>query len=100
LLIFGKKSELKMIVKDQQNFSRRADPAKNSHIGVLSVVDVEAKVLIHDAVRPLISDQIINNCIAALDKYDAVYVAIPTADTIIVVNDDLIIEDIAPANFL
>ncbi|MDR1891302.1 MAG: bifunctional cytidylyltransferase/SDR family oxidoreductase [Puniceicoccales bacterium] len=72
---------------------------KSSFIGVSSIVDGEAKVLIHDAVRPLISDQIINNCIAALDQYDAVDVAIPTADTIIVVNDDMIIEDIPPRQF-
>ncbi|MDR2779450.1 MAG: 2-C-methyl-D-erythritol 4-phosphate cytidylyltransferase [Puniceicoccales bacterium] len=73
---------------------------KSSHIGISSIVEDEAKVLIHDAVRPLISDQIINDCVAALDKHDAIDVAIPTADTIIRVNNDMIVEDILPRQFL
>ncbi|MDR2776784.1 MAG: 2-C-methyl-D-erythritol 4-phosphate cytidylyltransferase [Puniceicoccales bacterium] len=72
----------------------------SSFIGVNSISDGDAKVLIHDAVRPLISDRIINDCVAALDKYDAVDVAIPTADTIIEVNDAMIIENILPRQFL
>ncbi|MGW1029254.1 SDR family NAD(P)-dependent oxidoreductase [Streptomyces sp. NPDC002577] len=44
----------------------------------------DQKVLFHDAVRPLLSQRIIADCIAALDSHDAVDVAIPTADTIIV----------------
>ncbi|MER5176806.1 bifunctional cytidylyltransferase/SDR family oxidoreductase [Streptomyces sp. NPDC002896] len=44
----------------------------------------DQKVLFHDAVRPLLSQRIVADCIAALDTHDAVDVAIPTADTIIV----------------
>lgn len=40
------------------------------------------KVLIHDAVRCLISQRIITDCIEALNQYDAVDVAIPCTDTI------------------
>ena len=39
--------------------------------------------IFHDAVRPLVSKKIINDTIEALDKYKAVDVAIPSADTII-----------------
>lgn len=41
------------------------------------------KILIHDAVRPLLDDQIIKNCYTALNNYDAIDVAIPATDTII-----------------
>ncbi len=44
----------------------------------------DQKVLFHDAVRPLLSQRIVADCIAALDSHEAVDVAIPTADTIIV----------------
>nr|WP_243275051.1 bifunctional cytidylyltransferase/SDR family oxidoreductase [Streptomyces albus] len=44
----------------------------------------ERYVLFHDAVRPLLSQRVIHECVAALDRYQAVDVAIPSADTIIV----------------
>jgi 2-C-methyl-D-erythritol 4-phosphate cytidylyltransferase len=44
----------------------------------------DRKVLFHDAVRPLLSRRVIGDCVAALDRYRAVDVAIPSADTIIV----------------
>lgn len=49
----------------------------------LSDADPQTKVMFHDAVRPLVDDRIINEMMAALDTYDAVDVAIPSADTII-----------------
>ncbi len=58
--------------------------------------DGECKVLFHDAVRPLVSDRIISECFAALDRYDAVDVAIPSADTIIEVTEDNTIRNIPP----
>lgn len=45
------------------------------------------RVLTHDAVRPLLDIRIIDDLVAALDTYEAVDVAIPSADTIIEVND-------------
>lgn len=44
-------------------------------------------LIFHDAVRPLVNDRIINDCIEALKQYDAVDVAIPVADTIIQVDE-------------
>jgi ribitol-5-phosphate 2-dehydrogenase (NADP+) / D-ribitol-5-phosphate cytidylyltransferase len=46
----------------------------------------ECSVLIHDAVRPLASARIVSECFEALERYDAVDVAIPSADTIIEVS--------------
>jgi 2-C-methyl-D-erythritol 4-phosphate cytidylyltransferase len=56
----------------------------------------ECKVLFHDAVRPLLSQRIIGECFEALDHYPAVDVAIPSADTIIQVGDDNVIQDVPP----
>lgn len=50
----------------------------------------DSYVIIHDAVRPLLSESIIDECIEALKKYDAIDVAIPSSDTIIEVNDNII----------
>ena len=49
--------------------------------------DDSDNLIFHDAVRPLVNDRIINDCIEALKEYDAVDVAIPVADTIIQVDD-------------
>ncbi len=58
--------------------------------------DEGTKVLLHDAVRPLLSARIVTDCFAALDSHDAVDVAIPSADTIIEVGPDNTIRDIPP----
>ncbi|MCW2786889.1 MAG: 2-C-methyl-D-erythritol 4-phosphate cytidylyltransferase [Marmoricola sp.] len=54
----------------------------------------DAMVLFHDAVRPLVSPRIITDCFEALDAYDAVDVAIPSADTIIEVDENNVIRNI------
>ena len=38
-------------------------------------------LILHDVVRPLVSDRIINDVVKALDSYQAVTVAIPVTDT-------------------
>jgi 2-C-methyl-D-erythritol 4-phosphate cytidylyltransferase len=44
----------------------------------------DTAVLLHDAARPLVSQQIIADCVAALRVHDAVGTAVPTSDTIVV----------------
>lgn len=44
----------------------------------------ECDVLLHDAVRPLLEPRIITECVAALQVYSAVNVAIPSSDTVVV----------------
>jgi 2-C-methyl-D-erythritol 4-phosphate cytidylyltransferase len=56
----------------------------------------ECHVLLHDAVRPLVTPRIITECFEALDVHAAVDVAIPSADTIIEVSPDDTIRDIPP----
>lgn len=53
--------------------------------------DDDVRLLLHDSVRPLVSERIIRDCIKALDQFDAVDVAIPSTDTIIEVNEEGII---------
>lgn len=50
--------------------------------------DDEDNLIFHDAVRPLVSDRVIADCIAALHEYQAVDVCIPTTDTIVQVDDN------------
>lgn len=45
-----------------------------------------AKVLFHDAVRPFVDERIIDDCLSALDEFEAVDTAVPSADTIIQVD--------------
>jgi 2-C-methyl-D-erythritol 4-phosphate cytidylyltransferase len=47
----------------------------------------ECNVLFHDAVRPLLSERVLADCVDALEKYEAVDTAIPSADTIIQVDE-------------
>ncbi len=65
-----------------------------------AVGERDCKLLLHDAVRPLVSDRIISECYDALDRYDAVDVAIPSADTIIEVDESNTISAIPPRGAL
>jgi 2-C-methyl-D-erythritol 4-phosphate cytidylyltransferase len=57
-------------------------------------------VLFHDAVRPLVDEQIIGNCVNLLRTYQAIDVVIPSADTLVIVDESGIIQDIPPrSNF-
>ena len=56
---------------------------QSSYNGVMSITDTEANILIHDAVRPFVSQKIINECIKALSQYNAINVAIESSDTIL-----------------
>lgn len=47
----------------------------------------DCNLIFHDAVRPLLSPQIVDRVIDALKQYEAVDVAIPSADTIIEINE-------------
>ena len=45
-------------------------------------------MLFHDAARPLVSERIITDALKAMEKYDAVDVAIPAVDTIVQCNSE------------
>lgn len=48
--------------------------------------DPSTKVLFHDAVRPFVNERILEDCVEALEDYDAVDTAIMSADTIVQVD--------------
>jgi 2-C-methyl-D-erythritol 4-phosphate cytidylyltransferase len=50
----------------------------------------ECDVLFHDAARPLVDQQTIAGCVAALAGHRAVGVAVPSSDTIAVVSDGVV----------
>ena len=62
----------------------------SSFIGISAVMESEANVLIHDCARPFLSQNVLNKCIEALNKYDAVDVAVKTTDTILEVKNGFI----------
>lgn len=62
--------------------------------------DEDCKVLLHDAVRPLVDERIIHDCVVALDSYGAVDVVIPSADTIVAVGADATITSIPDRSVL
>lgn len=66
------------------------DRRESSFIGINAIDVDEAKVLIHDAVRPLLSSSIIEDSLNTLDKYNAIDVAIPASDTIVEVEDGIL----------
>ena len=49
----------------------------------------ECNVLFHDAARPLVDQRIIADCVRALRTHEAVGVAVPTSDTIVIVDNDV-----------
>ncbi|MGW1107615.1 SDR family NAD(P)-dependent oxidoreductase [Streptomyces sp. NPDC002540] len=46
--------------------------------------DEDCNLLFHDAVRPLLSQRVVEECVRALERHRAVDVAIPSSDTVIV----------------
>ena len=62
-----------------------------SSLSAIKAYENEAVNLIfHDAVRPLLSQRILNDVVEALQTYSAIDVAMPSADTIIEVEGDFI----------
>lgn len=64
-----------------------------------SIQDSEANLIIHDAVRPFISERIINDCVAALNTHNAVDVVVDAVDTIVRV-DNGVIQEIPDRRYL
>lgn len=74
---------------------------KDSSYNGISAIDVkDANVLIHDGVRPLVSKEIITDCINKLKTKDAVCVAIDSTDTIFEIDEKNVIKSIPQRKFL
>jgi len=62
----------------------------SSFNGLLACSHSTKKVLIHDAARIFITQNLIENCIMALSNADAITLAIPVIDTIAIQRDNII----------
>jgi ribitol-5-phosphate 2-dehydrogenase (NADP+) / D-ribitol-5-phosphate cytidylyltransferase len=67
---------------------------ESSAIGVAAIGSQDGVVLIHDAVRPFVSERIISDCLDALLENDAVDTAIPATDTIVQVGADGLVHSV------
>ena len=63
---------------------------ESSYRGLLACHQNTSKVLIHDAARPFVNEQIITDCINKLDNYDAVTTTVNPVDTIVTMDKDII----------
>jgi 2-C-methyl-D-erythritol 4-phosphate cytidylyltransferase len=61
-------------------------------LAALEDVPGEERVLFHDAARPFVDGRIIADCVAALDEAEVVAVAVPSSDTVVVVEGDRVVE--------
>ena len=87
--------EARRIVGDRASLigggATRSDSVRNALAYLVArYPEAETGVLLHDAARPLVTQQIIADCTAALEKHDAIGTAVPTSDTILVVADGVI----------
>ena len=65
-----------------------------TRLALAAIGSDDCNILFHDAVRPLVSERIVRECVNALWTHAAVDVAIPSADTIIEVDEGDRITDI------
>src|SRR3984957_3977826 len=88
--------EARKVVGDQvsaiiEGGPRRPASVRNAIAQVSARHDPAATgILIHDAARPLVTPRIIADCLDALDKHAAVGTAVPTSDTILLVENGVI----------
>ncbi len=76
-------------------------PERHHRAALAALGDDECNVLLHDAVRPLVSQTIIAANVEALRTYEAVDTAIPSADTVIQVTDEAgTMADVLPRHLL
>lgn len=60
----------------------------SSAAGIAAIQGDEHKVLVHDAVRPLLDHATIDRCLLALDSFDCVDTVIPATDTVVQMGED------------
>lgn len=73
---------------------------ESSFAGICACDEDTDNVLLHDAIRPFVSEKIIEDIVKALEIYGAVDVAIKCADTIIQIDEKRLISDIPKRKYL
>ena len=84
-----KLAKLKKIFPKIQTIVGGGETRKQSCInGVSVILDADAKVFIHNGVQPLLSQDTLRACSAALDRYNSVSVGSPSVYTVLHLNPD------------
>ena len=73
---------------------------ESSYIGIMAAEDDYENVLIHDAVRPFVTNRLIDELISKLSCFAAVVPGIPSTDTILKISEEQVVQDIPDRNFL
>ena len=76
--------------KIEKIVSGGAERKDSSLIGISCINEKEAYVYIHDCARPLVSQNIINDCIKCMETNDACTVAIPSNDTVYITKENVV----------
>ncbi|MCP5103909.1 MAG: 2-C-methyl-D-erythritol 4-phosphate cytidylyltransferase [bacterium] len=93
-----RESGFQKVVKIVKGGAVRQD---SSRIGVMAAQSGGYEnVLIHDAARPFIPRQIIDDIVEKLETYSAVNVAVPSPDTVIEIDDHNLIKSVPDRNYL
>jgi 2-C-methyl-D-erythritol 4-phosphate cytidylyltransferase len=54
--------------------------------------DSDCDVLLHDAARPLVPDQVLRACVEALERFEAVAAVVPATDTVVALDGDVVVD--------
>jgi 2-C-methyl-D-erythritol 4-phosphate cytidylyltransferase len=73
-----------------QGGTSRTDSTRRALRWLTARLAPDDRVLFHDAARPLVDQRIIADCVAALDRWQAVGVVVASSDTIVEVADGVI----------
>jgi 2-C-methyl-D-erythritol 4-phosphate cytidylyltransferase len=94
----GHLTEAELIAKPYAKVSRVIEGGANRTestlraLAALEPLPGDGRVLFHDAARPFVDGRIIAECVAALDDAEAVAVAVPSSDTVVVVEAGRVVE--------
>ena len=90
--ITNEKEKIKIIVGGKE----RMDSIENAINAICNnnVIGEDDVIVIHDAVRPFVTEQILNDSIDAAREHDAVVTAVPVSDTLLVSKSGNVVDEI------
>ena len=77
-------TKLRAVIKGGKNTQ---ESISNGVFGIQDITDSDDIVIVHDSVRPMINDDIINDCIAVCSKHGSGCASIPLQETMIRTED-------------
>ena len=94
--------ECMMNMKNSFKFRGFSKPGENRQLSILNgfedigwyLSDENEVVLVHDAARPLLSEELITNCLSEIEGHDGVMPVIPMKDTVYLSSDGYSIDSL------